>query len=474
MRLMSKRLYFTALLCISCHLCLGQSIRDSLSFKDYLQYVLRYHPVAMQANTLPDYARAQLRATRGAFDPIIQTASDTKQYDTKNYYRYWDAQLKIPVWIGPDIKVGYEKNTGYYLSDENSTPNDGLVYAGISWPVGRGLWMDERRSVLLQAKQMLDMNDAEKVNVINKLILEAAKDFRAWEMAYYRLRQFDIALELAQVRFTAVKQRVEGGDEAAIDSVEAKIFLFDRRNQRLQAFLEFQNAILKLNTYLWAEGQVPVNIDTTIIPAKDDFAYRAPENLQLNQLLVIAETNHPKLRQLQSKINIYNIEQSLLRNQLLPAINLNYNFINTPADFSFSRSFETAFNNNYKFGFSFYYPLLLRKERGKLRMNDLKIFQTKQELEQTERMILNEVRSVFNEYVTLSSQLSLQAQQVEFTNVLLNGERDKFFNGESTLFLVNTREVSMINAELKLIELRYKAAVSLSTLYWSAGLSLLE
>ncbi len=452
----------------------AQPIRDSLSFKVYVQYILQYHPVALQANTLPDYARAQLRATRGSFDPSIQTSTNTKQYNDKNYYRYWDAQLKVPVWIGPDIKIGYEKNTGYFLSDENTTPNDGLVYAGITWPIGRGMWIDERRTVLLQAKQMLDMNDAEKVQVINKLILEAAKDFRAWEMAYYRLKQLDIALELAKVRFDAVKQRVEGGDEAAIDSVEAKIFLFDRRNQRLQTLLEFQNAILKLSTYLWTEGQVPVNIDTTVIPAKDDFAFRSSDNIQLSQLLTQAESNHPKLRQLHTKINIYELERTLLRNQLLPALNLNYNFINTPADFSFSRSIETAFVNNYKFGFSFYYPLLLRKERGKLRMNDLKMYQTNQELEQTERDILNDIRSVFNEYVTLTAQLNIQTQQVSFTNLLLTGERDKFFNGESTLFLVNTREVSMINAELKLIELRYKAAVSLSTLYWSAGLNLVE
>jgi outer membrane protein TolC len=123
---------------------------------------------------------------------------------------------------------------------------------------------------------------------------------------------------------------------------------------------------------------------------------------------------------------------------------------------------------------SLYYPLLLRKERGKLQMNTLKIYQTKQDLTQTERDIINNIESTFNEYLTYSSQLIIQQEQVELTNLLLNGERDKFFNGESTLFLVNTREVTMINAELKQIDLRNKVSKTLSELYWSAGQSLLE
>jgi outer membrane protein TolC len=135
---------------------------------------------------------------------------------------------------------------------------------------------------------------------------------------------------------------------------------------------------------------------------------------------------------------------------------------------------ETAFRNNYKFGMSLYYPLLLRKERGKLQMNTLKIYQTKQDITQTERDIINNIESTFNEYLTYSSQLIIQQEQVELTNLLLNGERDKFFNGESTLFLVNTREVTMINAELKQIDLRNKVSKTLSELYWSAGQSLLE
>jgi outer membrane protein TolC len=318
------------------------------------------------------------------------------------------------------------------------------------------------------------MNDAEKINIINKLILESAKDFWNWEMAYYRLKQMDNAVVLASIRFDAVKQRVVGGDEAAIDSIEAKIFLLDRQNLRLQAFVDYQNAIIKLSNYLWTSDKLPLSIDTTIIPAKNLILGRLLSTEQVQNLYEQAKKNHPKLIALNSKIEIHRIEQRLLKNNLLPALVLNYNFINTPADFSWNNNLETAFRNNYKYGFTFYYPLLLRKERGKLQMNTIKLYQLNQEYTQTERDILNSIEMVYNDFQTVISQIVIQNQQVVFTNTLLYGERDKFFNGESTLFLVNTREVTMINAELKLIELNNKAVKTISELYWSAGLNLTE
>ncbi len=452
----------------------AQTFKDSLSFRSFIGFVVSNHPMAKQANTLPDYARAQIRFSRGNFDPSINTETNNKQLASKEYYRYWDSWLKIPVWVGPDIKVGFEENSGSFINSEDQTPTDGLLYAGISLPIARGMWIDDRRAALKQALQMADMNEAEKIAIINKLILEAAKDFWNWEMAYHRLKQMDNAVELASIRFNAVKQRVAGGDEAAIDSIEAKIFLFDRQNLRLQAFVEYQNAIINLSNYLWTSDQLPLNIDTTIAPARNNIIGRLINSNQLTDIYDQAKRNHPKLIVLKSKIEIHQIEQKLLKNNLLPAFRLNYNFINTPTDFSWTNNVETAFRNNYKYGFSFYYPLFLRKERGKLQMNSIKLYQLNQEYTQSERDILNSIETVYNELLTVSSQLNIQNQQVIFTKTLLNGERDKFFNGESTLFLVNMREVSMINAEIKLIELNNKAAKTLSELYWSAGQSLTE
>lgn len=59
-------------------------------------------------------------------------------------------------------------------------------------------------------------------------------------------------------------------------------------------------------------------------------------------------------------------------------------------------------------------------------------------------------------------------------NVLLQGERRKFEVGESSIFMVNTREIAYINAQIKLIEFINKNQQSALSTYYAYGTRLLE
>ncbi len=61
-----------------------------------------------------------------------------------------------------------------------------------------------------------------------------------------------------------------------------------------------------------------------------------------------------------------------------------------------------------------------------------------------------------NEWSTTVEQINLYERTVQDYNGLLNGELQKFNAGESSLFLVNARELGFINAYIKLIELLTK------------------
>jgi len=78
------------------------------------------------------------------------------------------------------------------------------------------------------------------------------------------------------------------------------------------------------------------------------------------------------------------------------------------------------------------------------------------------------IYAVFAGLVSLSLPLGIQAiinliqKTVRDYAGLLNGERQKFDAGESSVFLVNRRELGYINAQVKLIALlakNYKAAL---------------
>jgi len=54
--------------------------------------------------------------------------------------------------------------------------------------------------------------------------------------------------------------------------------------------------------------------------------------------------------------------------------------------------------------------------------------------------------------------------------MLLEGEREKFKNGESSLFLINSREIMAIDAELTLIKLQTTYEKDRLGIYWAAGM----
>ena len=86
-----------------------------------------------------------LRSSRGNFDPEIFHQINSKQYDGDLYYDLANGGLRIPTWFGIDVEGGLQQNEGNYINPENFLPDDGLWYAGLTIPVGRGLFIDERK-----------------------------------------------------------------------------------------------------------------------------------------------------------------------------------------------------------------------------------------------------------------------------------------------------------------------------------------
>ena len=99
-----------------------------------------------------------MRLARGNFDPKLKSNFEIKEFGEKNttYYNTWDSKLEVPLWVPADLNVGYEQNRGEYLNDELANTEGGLIYAGVSVPVGRGLFIDERRTAVRTARLMQD------------------------------------------------------------------------------------------------------------------------------------------------------------------------------------------------------------------------------------------------------------------------------------------------------------------------------
>ncbi|WP_034256837.1 TolC family protein [Adhaeribacter aquaticus] len=440
-----------------------------ITLQDFHRLILQFHPIASQAALLNEQARQELRMARGALDPVISSKLSEKEYGGKEYYHIWTNTLQIPTWFGPEIRAGYDQTRGQYLDPEKRTPAAGLSFAGISVPLGQGLFIDQRRAVIKQAAIFQDIAEAERVKLINKLLLQATKDYWDWLMNYRETQLIQESLELADFRLRAVRSRVREGDLAAIDTVEALTEVQNRQVMLQQAQLAYNNARLMVATHLWAPNTVPLELKEHTVPAIKGTELTSLPKDSVDQLLQIAKANHPDLRKLVLKGQQLAIEQRFAADKLKPKLNLEYNVLRN--DFYLrpdvlDRQYMGA---NYKLGVSFSLPLFLREERGKLQLTKLKQQSNNFELTQVTREVENNLLAAYNEWLALEEQIKLQERMVVNANILRNGEVTRFQNGESSLFLVNSREVKLMEAQLKLNALRTKYAKAKTTLYWAAG-----
>ncbi|GGK65456.1 transporter [Rufibacter glacialis] len=439
-----------------------------LTIQDLLGKVAAHHPVVRQAQLLPEQARQEIRMARGAFDPVLGSKYYSKEYEGKNYYSLWDNVLKVPLWVG-ELKAGYERNRGAYVNPENTTPSQGLHYVGISVPLAQGLLLDERRATLLQAKQAQEMAEADRVKTINKLLFEAAKAYWDWAYAHQRWQLLDQGLQLAQVRLQAVRERVRQGDLAAIDSVEAVMEVQNRQAMIQQALTENQNAALLVSNFLWTQDTTPLEIPAGVWPSLLGTEVQSLSPTDLAALRTNAQERHPEVAKLQAKARQLDVERRFGQNKLWPKLNLEYNLLG-PGNAWGNRWLEGGYAaNNYKVGASFSLPVFLRQERGKLQVTRLKLNATRLDLQQTTRENVNLVQAAFNERQQLEGQITLQEQIIQNSNLLRNGEQQRFENGESSLFLLNTREMNLLTQQLKLFELKAKYGKAKYYLQWAAG-----
>ena len=419
-----------------------------LGFEEYLEMVKTYHPVVKQARLISDQGAAELLKARGGFDPKIEAGYDRKDFKDTQYYDLFNSTFKIPTWYGIELKAKFEKNEGYYLNPQNNVPDDGLFAAGISIPVGQGLFINERMAALKKAKIYREQTVADQQLAVNEILFEASISYFEWFTKFRELSLYRNFIENAEIRYSGILKSHELGDKPAIDTLEANIQIQDRKLSLEQAELEFFKASLKLGTFLWAEQNTPLEIQEQVYPTPN-FQDESLESLAL--LFTDELDDHPKIRSLGYKVDILEVDRRLKANKLLPKLDLEYNYLS--AEPELLRSFV---NDNYKFGFNFSIPVFLRKERGALKASRLKLENAELELVSQELQLRNKIRALKEQYTSYQEQVVMINTLVDSYTTMLNAEERKLQLGESSIFLVNTREQKLIAARLKQISIKQK------------------
>ncbi len=458
-------IYLTAFLCFA----ITASAQDSLYYlskDDVLSIVKQYHPVVQQASVKVDRYKAYITEARGGFDPKLNTTADQKTFDGQQYYSYFNPELKIPTWYGINIKAGAEEIYGNRALSELTLGKS--VYAGVEMSVLRGLIFDERRATLRKAQAMRDATLAEQRLVVNDVLFEAAKNYWNWVRAYQAFKMYDDITAITRKRLQFVRLEYKQGNRPAIDTVEAWTQVQTYELSKNEALLDFYTSGYELSNYLWLDNNQPFDWSINIIPDSIALERLEPEVSGVETFIDQALSNHPKLEMVAAKINAIEIEKKLKTQAILPQLDVSANVLNK--GYGLPNEITTPFlENNNKFSIDFSMPLAFRKERGAYRAAKLKLQEANLGQEYVTLELANKIRSYYNEVVILNNQIENYTAAYSNFQKMYRGELTRYNIGESTLFLVNSRENKMLQAKVKLLELKAKWRKSYAGLLWSAA-----
>ncbi|MFV8332405.1 TolC family protein [Flavobacterium sp. GSP14] len=454
-----KHLFLVFLFCGFAVTAQNSSSKE-FTYTEFLGYVKKYHPLVKSANLEINKAQANLMMARGGFDPKIEVDFSKKQFKDTEYYSILNSSFKIPTWYGIEIKAGFDNNEGVYLNPENTVPNQGLTSLGVTVPLGQGLFINQRMADVRKAKMQMQLSQAERKLQAIAVLYDASIAYFNWKKNYSEVALYQEYNSNAQIRFKGIQSLITQGDKPAIDSVEAGIIVKNRTLSLEDSMLKLAKAKLELANFLWLDNNIPLELSDDLVP-EILLEFTIQETLRTNDLLNtdFTITNHPKINALQSKIDMLNVDKKLKANMLLPKIDIGYSYLAEP---SYIDNYKFQ---DYKIGLDFYFPLFLRKERGSLKLAKYKVQESEFTLDLEKVQLTNKINAQKIEITSLLKQKELIKGLVQDNFTMLTSEERLFSFGESSLFLINTRENNLVSAQLAGIALENRFYISNSELF---------
>ncbi|MGG6230402.1 TolC family protein [Tenacibaculum sp. SDUM215027] len=446
-----KRLYILFLL-LSVVTTAQNNISTQLSLEEYLGYVKKHHPVIKQAELITSTNEAKLLKARGGFDPKIEVDYDRKEFKGKDYYKKLNSTFKIPTWYGIELKGSYENNSGQYLNPEHNTPENGLYNVGVSVSLAKNLFINKRMATLKQAKLYTQQGKLEQQLLVNDILFEAINTYLNWLQYYQSYNIYRDYCTNAGIRLKNVKKSFRAGDKPAIDTLEANINLKNRNLDLEKAKVKYIKSKLELSNYLWIGNNIPMEVKEEIVPDSTTFSnIDTILNTSITTLFDDEFENHPKLKLLELKKRNLEINKQLKVNNLLPKVDFQYNFLASKVD-----NFDAFSTANYKNSLQVSIPLFLRKSRGDLKLAKLKLQDIDFEIVSTKVSLKNKITATEQEITSYKKQNDILKNLVSDYNTIVKSEERKFSLGESSIFLINYREIKLIESKLKEIENQYE------------------
>lgn len=417
-----------------------------LTLERVLESVDRNYPSLLAALKEREIADAKRLSAEGEFDLKLKSQAI---WDPIGYYinRRYDTYLEQPTpFYGATFAGGYRIGTGYYSSSDITkleTLSDGEWRGGFRLPLLRDGATDRRRTDLTVTSlgQRLASLSIEQQRIA--IARAASKRYWDWVAAGRRYEIAKNLLKLAEVRNNQIKETVELGQLAPIELTDNERAILQRQGEVVASERILQQAAIELSLYYRDDtGEPKLPIVQQLPPAMPE-----PKPVDLSKIpqdIADALGRRPEVLALGAERDISQAEARLARNQLLP---------NLDVYFGYSR--DRGFGNKIlqpvevETGVTLEIPLQRRKATGKLRAEQAKIEQINLKERLARDRVGADIRDAYSALQAAFDRLRMIRGEVQVAFKLEDAERARFELGDSTLFLVNLRELATADAALR-------------------------
>ncbi|MEM6476841.1 MAG: TolC family protein [Pseudomonadota bacterium] len=396
-------------------------------------------------------ARSDQLAADGAFDLLLESEAYDRVTGTFSG-GYAEVKATQPIApYGAKVFGSYRISDGRFPIYENiyNTNQLGEFKVGGLFSLLRDRRIDKRRFDIEDTRLAASQASLDVLLVQLNVQHEALKAYWTWVAAGSEIRIYEELLEIAQARAVGLERQFKAGAIPRISVTENEQNVIRRKSLVEEATRQFRTASNSLSYYLRDD------LGSLVVPTRRQL----PTNAQLadlpsmQSLLAMRQTDilsrRPELQNFRIAIERAANKVELRRNDMQPRLDVTAEL---------SRDFGAIGDGGPTFdstdtvvGVTFTVPLQRREARGRLQRAESEL----RELELRERRISDQIEVELDNILTnLNASLrlaELAEDEVEQAKILVLAERKRFTLGAGDFFLINLREESAADAQVRAI-----------------------
>jgi outer membrane protein TolC len=424
----------------------SSSNNEPLTLDEVQSSAQQAFPSLLAAKQRQQAAAGEYQTAEGAFDTVLKVQnrwSATGLYQNRNN----DVSIEQPTSLGGTTFFGgWRRGIGDYpvYDGKSLTATDGEARLGVNIPLWRNREIDQRRASLKQAElgQMIAGHEYDQILLeIRRL---AAHRYWDWVLAGQRLQIAKRMLHIAEQRDAGIRKRVTAGDIPKFEALDNQRAIIERRERRVLAQRMLEQSAIQLSLY-WrdAEGRPRMPIAEQL---PSGFPGQVPTiTLDYPKALQTAQAQRPELRRLEMQSRQTQTELELQQNQRAPDVDLS---VMGAQDIGNDKGKDKLNRNELYVGLNVSIPLQRRAASGRAQVAGANLQRLKSERILLEDRIAAEVKDILSALSAARQRQTLTLLQQTAAQKLEEGERTRFELGDSTLLIVNLREIAHGDAAL--------------------------